>query len=112
MLRNIVSTNATIDVDEDTSETLKALIDTEGDVVRETYSLDQIGQKIYQVRVVGYVDPATRETRWVMAYEDAVSVEYEDGVNLDEIERRYIEVVSEQLEQGYIPDRTDVSIGT
>jgi hypothetical protein len=108
MIRNIVSTNTAIDIDPEVSEQIKEIIDAIQCPVRETYGLDEIGQRIYQSRVVEYIDPQIGQTRWAWTYVDQASPEYEDYDTQAEAEARYEEIIGDQIRQGVTFDATDV----
>lgn len=72
-----------------------------GDQVRETYSLDGIGQEESGIAVLPCKDPAGGR-RWVLAYTDPGTVDWQDTDDLDEAIALYEETVRETTE-GALP---------
>jgi hypothetical protein len=65
-----------------------------GKTVRETYSLDQIGQKEYRTSLVAYTDP-DGEHRWAVLYDDPQETDWTDTADLDEAVAEYERQVCE-----------------
>lgn len=99
MLRNILSDVTSIDVTPEHAEKIETLLeDALRSADRETYSLDEIGQKEYLSAVITYTDPATGDTRYGIYDADGATRELEDTEDEDEAHARYEELVRARAE--------------
>lgn len=95
MLRVIHSTVQGLDIDTDREEDFDAAVNKALDArdeVRETYSLDEIGQKAYRIAVLPYTDPDGNH-RWAVLDESPAEVDWQDTDDLDEAITTYEELV-------------------
>lgn len=92
MPRNVISTNAYIEVTEEYAEQVDAILD-KAIPLRETYDRDDIGQKSFRVWVAEYDAPDGGGTRWAVDYYDTASREVEEFDNQADAELRYEEMV-------------------
>jgi hypothetical protein len=121
MLRVIRSSIQGIDIDADQEDDFEAAIDAalgRRDEVRETFSLDEIGQKEYHLAVMPYTDP-NGEHRWIIFDSGPSECDFQDTDDLDEAIAAYEEWVrgatagampsyDEEGEELPIWDETDV----
>ncbi|MFF8618295.1 hypothetical protein [Streptomyces sp. NPDC015350] len=105
MLRVIRSTLQGLDIDEDLDaefeEAVNRVLAAHGEV-RETYSLDGIGQKESQIALVPYTDPDGKH-RWAVLYGDPAEVDWQDTDDLDEAITLYEQLVRDTT-SGATPD--------
>lgn len=95
MLRVIRSSIQGIDIDTDQEDAFEAAIDAalrRRDEIRETFSLDEIGQKSYHLAVMPYTDP-NGEHRWVIFDSGPAECDFQDTDDLDEAIATYEEWV-------------------
>lgn len=95
MLRVIRSSIQSIDIDADQADDFQAALDValgRRDEVRETFSLDEIGQKAYHLALMPYTDP-NGERRWVVFDAGPSEVDFQDTDDLDEAIAAYEEWV-------------------
>lgn len=95
MLRVIRSSIQGIDIDVDQEDDFEAAIDAalgRRDEVRETFSLDEIGQKAYHLAVMPYTDP-NGEHRWIVFDSGPSECDFQDTNDLDEAIAAYEEWV-------------------
>ncbi|MGW2384332.1 hypothetical protein [Streptomyces sp. NPDC001658] len=95
MLRVIRSSVQGIDVDPEQADDFENAIDTalaNRDQVRETYALDQLGQKDYHLALLPYTDP-NGEHRWAIVDSGPSEYDCQDTDALDEAIATYEEWV-------------------
>lgn len=95
MLRVIRSSVQGVDINDEQAEDFEAAIDAalaNRDQVRETYALDEIGQKDYHLALVPYTDP-NGEHRWAILDNGPTEVDWQDTDDLDEAIAAYEEWV-------------------
>ncbi|MEZ3180750.1 hypothetical protein KYY02_19280 [Streptomyces pimonensis] len=95
MLRVIRSSIQGIDIDTDQADDFEAAINAalgRRDEVRETFSLDEIGQKAYHLALMPYTDP-NGEHRWVIFDSGPSECDFQDTDDLDEAIAAYEEWV-------------------
>jgi hypothetical protein len=88
-MRNVISTNAHVDVTDEYAEAVEKLLDSEVPL-RETF-IREDGQKTYFTRVVQY--DAGDGDRWAVDYFDPASREVEEFTDQAKAEERYKELV-------------------
>ncbi|QDN84401.1 hypothetical protein [Streptomyces sp. RLB3-6] len=91
-MRNIVSTNAGADVDEEYAEAVERLL-LSLSPERETTQRNKDGQTDYYVRLYTYPAPGSGETVWAVEYVDPASRELEETASQVEAAERYEESV-------------------
>jgi antitoxin (DNA-binding transcriptional repressor) of toxin-antitoxin stability system len=107
-MRIVSSTVAREDVDEIVAEEIREAVEA-GDVIRETYRLDEIGQKEYWVRLVEY--KLAGIAHWAVAHDDPAEAELMTWDERDHAERSYETRVRELSEiSGWTWDETDVEL--
>ncbi|MFJ1894489.1 hypothetical protein [Streptomyces sp. NPDC088170] len=97
MLRVIRSTVHGLDVSDDQAEEFEEAIGkvlTARGEIRETYALDEIGQKFHQIALAAYTDPAG-EHRWAILDTGPTEVDWQDTGDLDEAITAYEQWVRE-----------------
>lgn len=106
MLRNVLSTVTTADVTPDYAAAVEELLpEASRFPERETYDLDEIGQKAYQTALLTFTCPETGQTRWAVYDEDPATRELEDTSERAEAEARYEELVrARAADMGYDND--------
>lgn len=95
MLRVINSTVQGIDIDDEQAEAYEDAINAAlkaRDQVRETFSLDEIGQKEYHIALLPYTDPAGAH-RWAILDSGPTETDWQDTDDLDEAIATYEEWV-------------------
>jgi hypothetical protein len=96
-MRNIQSSNASADVDEETAEQLMKLIEASGYTPRQTFSESQRdGRSTLAIKVVGFNDvlrDAFDVEMWAVDYEDGNSREVEATPDRAAAEKRYEDLV-------------------
>jgi antitoxin (DNA-binding transcriptional repressor) of toxin-antitoxin stability system len=92
MPRNVISTNAHIDVTDDYADQVREILDNPGALIeRETCQRNEHGQIDYYTRVVSY--DAGGGARWAVDYFDPASREVEEFDDQAAAEARYEEMV-------------------
>ncbi|MET8855544.1 hypothetical protein [Streptomyces sp. NPDC004579] len=95
MLRVIRSSIQGIDIDPDLADEYEEAIETaikNRAVIRETNSLDELGQKTYRIALLPYTDP-TGANRWAILDDGATESDWQDTDDLDEAIAAYEEWV-------------------
>lgn len=87
-MRVISSTVQGLDIAAEAEDAFREAVD-KGRTVRETYSLDSIGQKEYRIALVGYTDPADGAGRWAVVYDNPSESDWADTADLDEAVAEY-----------------------
>ena len=94
MPRNVISTNAHIDVTDEYSEQIDKLIETDAaTLLRRTTQRNELGHVDYYTYVVAYDAPNGKGERWAVDYSDPASREVEEFDNQADAEARYEEMV-------------------
>lgn len=108
MFRVIRSTVQGLDIDQDQAEAFEQAIDTAlnaGGAVRETYGLDDIGQKEYHIALLPYTDP-DGEHRWAVLNSGPAEVDWQDTCDLAEAVAAYEDEVRDTT-AGAMPEYDD-----
>ena len=95
MLRVINSTVQGVDIDDEQAEAYEDAVNAAlkaRDQVRETFSLDEIGQKDYHIALLPYTDPAGAH-RWAILDSGPSETDWQDTDDLDEAIATYEEWV-------------------
>ncbi|MFI6595014.1 type II toxin-antitoxin system Phd/YefM family antitoxin [Nonomuraea sp. NPDC050536] len=110
VVRTIQSTIDRVDptVTRDIANAVREAIDA-GYVERESYSLDEIGQKEYHIRVVAF--EMEGQQRWALVHDDPAESELIDSADLAEIAALYEKQVHDLTTiSGWEFDETDVDV--
>lgn len=108
MFRVIHSTVQGLDIDTEQADEFFDAIDAalrSNDQVRETYGLDEIGQKSYQIALLPYTDPNGAH-RWAVIDSGPTETDWQDTDDLDEAIATYEECVRKTTD-GAVPQYDD-----
>lgn len=92
MIRNVISTNAHTDVDEEYAEQVKALLNA-STPDRKTIQKDGQDEIGVSITLHSYAAPGTGEPRWAVDYFDNDSRELEEHSTEKSADERYVELV-------------------
>lgn len=93
-MRNVISTNAGTDVDDDYADQVAAILDRQRhSPERESKRVDEHGETVLSITLHTYEAPDTGRTMWAVDYYDPASRELEETADEAEANVRYVELV-------------------